>query len=158
MKQEVKAKVQVEPWGGVRACAVSCGGSLCGNQLSNLPVATSISYPPSSPLVLVSIRWGRSDASTVSGLGIVGSIYHPFQLAAPKQCGLINKRCIMGFMEGCGHTGLLQRYCTKAMTHQTPTCNGFWGCSRLFSCCNINQYQKCVPSMYISYSMFQHAE
>ena len=52
----------------------------------------SISYPPLLPLVLVSIRWWRSDASTVSGRGIVGSIYHPFQLAAPKQCGLINKR------------------------------------------------------------------
>jgi len=25
MRQEVKAKVQAEPWGRVRACAVSCG-------------------------------------------------------------------------------------------------------------------------------------
>jgi len=41
-------------------------------------------------------------------------------------------------MEGCGHTGFLQRYCTKAMTHQTPKCNGFWGRSRLFSRRNIN--------------------
>jgi len=44
-------------------------------------------------------------------------------------------------MEGCGHTGFLQRYCTKAVTHQTPTCNGFWGCSRLFSCRNINVWK-----------------
>jgi len=41
-------------------------------------------------------------------------------------------------MEGCGHASFLQLYCTKAMNHQTPTCNWIWGCSQLFSCRNIN--------------------
>ena len=67
--------LNLEAWSW--ACALSCVGAPRGNQFSNftgsVKTVTILSLPRYSPVVVVSIWWRRSVASTVSGLGIVGS-------------------------------------------------------------------------------------